>query len=272
MRRSAYAEFDANQAAIVRRRFDFDGWCGRNSLGGQLISYNTNPAVRLPGHEETRVRTSVASTAAPVAAAADGVMRDLAGREVVAAPSPDVPSQRSAQVVWWSESRPSVIVRAELFQHDSQMDAHEFLLRLLGEFQSPFVERKDVVFDDVAFGGRSDGLLLFARTNLVYLVRNVGWQPESVFTVALSLDADAISQPEPEDAAPAWREASAPGLANAQEADQQVEIVVADLADVPPITSIKVFARSGDLHVDAGRIMFRGPDSAARALRVRRSS
>ena len=34
-------------------------------------------------------------------------------------------------------------------------------------------------------------MLLFARANLVYLVRNVGWQPESVFTVALSLDAGA---------------------------------------------------------------------------------
>ena len=70
----------------------------------------------------------------------------------------------------------------------SVAEAHEYLIDALNEFESAaIVRRTDVTFGDVVFG--TDSVVLFARANLVVLVRKASPQTEAVLPIAQTIDA-----------------------------------------------------------------------------------
>jgi hypothetical protein len=71
--------------------------------------------------------------------------------------------------------------------------AHEYLVDALNEFESGGMGRRsDANFGDVVFG--TDSVALFARANLVVLVRKATPQPEPVTPLAQAIDTLILSR------------------------------------------------------------------------------
>jgi hypothetical protein len=88
---------------------------------------------------------------------------------------------------FWRRAETQAVVRIDLFECASVTDAHEYLIDALNEFESAAILRRtDVAIGDVAFG--SDSVVLFARANLVVLVRKATPQTEAVVPAAQAID------------------------------------------------------------------------------------
>jgi hypothetical protein len=89
--------------------------------------------------------------------------------------------------VFWRRVETQAVVRTDLFDCASVQAAHEYLIDALDEFESGAIRRRtDANFGDVAFG--TDSVALFARANLVVLVRKATPQREPVAPVAQAID------------------------------------------------------------------------------------
>jgi hypothetical protein len=89
---------------------------------------------------------------------------------------------------FWRRAGTQAVVRVDLFECASVADAHEYLIDALNEFESAaIVRRTDAAIGDVVFG--TDSVVLFARANLVVLVRKATPQTEAVAPIAQMLDA-----------------------------------------------------------------------------------
>jgi hypothetical protein len=89
---------------------------------------------------------------------------------------------------WRRANTTSAVVRVDVFECATLNAAHEYLIDALNEFESgAFGRRTDVGFGDVAFG--TDSVALFARGNLVVLVRKATPQTEAVTGIAQAIDA-----------------------------------------------------------------------------------
>jgi hypothetical protein len=97
---------------------------------------------------------------------------------------PDAPAIAS---LWSADEKEALLVRVDVTEAPSVPAARAELLRVLGEFQSPKIERIDGP-GDVAFGPAGFRTVVFARANVVVLVRNAGGDVESVEKPARELD------------------------------------------------------------------------------------
>lgn len=113
---------------------------------------------------------------------------ELPGRRAARIESDEAPGWPPAtHSLWVGEEETSPPVRVDVYETRSPEEAREHLLRQLGEFESPALERRDGP-GDVAFGTAGDRALVFARANLVVLVRNAGVEVASVEPVGDALD------------------------------------------------------------------------------------
>jgi hypothetical protein len=97
-------------------------------------------------------------------------------------------SQPPRLTSFWRRGDTQAVVRVDLFECASVTDAHEFLIEALNEFQSAgILRRTDVAIGDVVFG--TDSVSLFARANLVVLVRKATPQAAAVAPIAQAIDA-----------------------------------------------------------------------------------
>ena len=90
----------------------------------------------------------------------------------------------------------------DTYECASRLSAHEFIVRLLAQFQSPFIGRRpEVLAGDVAFGpigervSSADSVLLFARANLVNLLRKGSPAPVTVTDLAGHFDGLLVEKP-----------------------------------------------------------------------------
>ena len=91
----------------------------------------------------------------------------------------------------WRQSKDEgdVLISIDLYECASTSAAREFLLRLLGEVQSPEVERQvPGTVGDVAFVYPGNTMLLFSRRNIVVWLRNAGSPVVSVMPLAQTID------------------------------------------------------------------------------------
>jgi hypothetical protein len=167
---------DAQLTAQAKKRFDFDAWRGVNTLQRNLFIWKVALAgYSLPRWTPVRVR--------PIAV-------------------PGVPPY--VQSVWRrTQGGTETLLRMDLYECASRVAAHEFLVQLVANFESPIVERRTAVrIGDVAFAGPPYPWLAFARANLVALLRNAGPVPVQVESAARDLDDDLTSEPTATPAAP----------------------------------------------------------------------
>jgi hypothetical protein len=96
--------------------------------------------------------------------------------------------------IWQSSTAGTeVLVRVDLYECDSIQAAREFLLRLLGEFQSNQIVRREGMVGDVAFSYPGDTMVLFSRSNIVTWLRNAGPKVVSVTFLAKQFDTHLLS-------------------------------------------------------------------------------
>ena len=168
----------------VKRRLRYDDWCGRNRLGQTLCACNwTVKTGDVQGwticKQRGPSRLDTQDNLGRQMVQARGLKRDATPKT----------SPRMVRTFCTNVSVPNAMVRIDLFECASREEAHESLVRIVSDFESPLIEELKGPIGDVAFAGRGTGLILFARANLVYLVRNVGRRAVSVEPNALALAA-----------------------------------------------------------------------------------
>jgi len=152
-----------SQQDDLKRRFNYEVWqVKRGEDEGRLVSRVSLRGDELPGF------------------AAHRIQRIESGENFPA----------YVRSIWQqSKSEGDVLITMDLYECASTSAAREFLLRLLGEFQSPEVERQTPgTVGDVAFVYPGDTMLLFSRRNVVVWLRNAGPQVVSVMPLAQTID------------------------------------------------------------------------------------
>ena len=150
------------QLEQLKRFHEYERWRGRNRLPENLFVWRLLlEGSELPGWRTRRVQ--------PITA-------------------PRMP--RSTHSIWQRrEGDPDALLRIDVYECDSRDDAHQFLLRLLGEIETPLVQLRDELeVGDVAFADPQDAVILFARANLAVRVANAGRSVIPVRAVAEQLD------------------------------------------------------------------------------------
>ena len=77
--------------------------------------------------------------------------------------------------MWQQVTSAEALLRLDLVEAASATAARELLLELLGQFQSPQIQRlADPPAGELAFSAPGDTVILFSRANVVAMVRNAG--------------------------------------------------------------------------------------------------
>jgi hypothetical protein len=158
-----------------RKRHAYESWRGLNSLSENLFIWN----FFLSGNEFSGWRAHRIQKVAP---------KKLATTEAGGQPL--------TRSIWKQSSQePGKLLSVDTIECASRASAHETLLRMLGDFQGPVIERREQLsFGDVAFSAPGDTLVLFARGNLVILLRNSGSELMSMSPIASQFDSTLISK------------------------------------------------------------------------------
>ena len=124
--------------------------------------------------------------------------QELTGRRALRIDETAVPGWPAAtDSLWVGEEDDAPPVRVDVYETVSRAEAREHLLRQLAEFQSPLLERRPDGPGDVAFGMPGVYSIVFARANMVVVVRSAGDEPEPVEAVARELDRLFATPPDP---------------------------------------------------------------------------
>jgi hypothetical protein len=158
----------------LKKQHGYDSWRGRNSLDENLFVWNFFlSGNELSGWQPHRIQR-------------------IEARE---SDSPFL--LRSIWKQPESSAKEEKLLSIDTLECASRAAAHEALLQMLGEFQGPIVTRSEQSeVGDVAFTAPGGSLILFARANLVIMVRNAGRDLVAVGGVASQLDADLIKKTE----------------------------------------------------------------------------
>lgn len=148
----------ASERDVLKERHRYSEWAGRSTAPSDRSVRNFMfTGDELPGHHLDRVDRREAPQPARVTA-------------------------------FWRRSDTNAVVRIDVFECATLNAAHDYLIDALNEFESAAIGRRtDVSFGDVAFG--TDSVALFARGNLVALVRKATPQTEPVTDIARMIDA-----------------------------------------------------------------------------------
>jgi len=161
---------DREQLEQLKRLHDYQRWRGRNRLPENLFVWRLLlEGGELPGWRIHRAQ--------PIAVAR---------------------MPRSTHSIWQPhDARPELLLRVDVYECDSRDDAHQFLLRMLGEIETPLVQLQDLLeVGDVAFADPRETVILFARANLVVRIANAGRKLVSVRSAAEQLDGYILAKPE----------------------------------------------------------------------------
>jgi hypothetical protein len=102
----------------------------------------------------------------------------------------NVPGARAAHLSMWQQGASAEnLLRLDVTEAPSASAAREVVLELLGQFQSPEIRRlPDPPAGELAFGAPGETVILFARGNVVVMVRNAGRRVVAVTDFAHVVD------------------------------------------------------------------------------------
>jgi hypothetical protein len=171
----------------MKQRFDFDEWYDRNTLDENLFFWNYFLAGHeFPGWQPHSIREIKAPQVPPLNRSVWKLKSAAGSDRMKASLAESVPLKERAEP----------LLSVDSFECRSRADAHEFIIKILGEFQLPVVAQPGEV-GDISFVVPNNSLILFARANLVHLIRNAGGNMVGVSDIASRLDSNLISKPEP---------------------------------------------------------------------------
>lgn len=108
----------------------------------------------------------------------------------------------SIKSIWQSDrDKNERLLRVDVFECISRDAAHNFLLSLLGEFQSPLIlTAGELGIGDISFTVQNGTSILAARANIVFRFASVGPQRETVGNIARKFDVNLLSKDKKESA------------------------------------------------------------------------
>lgn len=234
-------------AAVIARlkeRHGFDGWRGRNRLDQHLFIWQMPPTVI-----------------------------ELTGWHCRRCERLDDPRGRRLLHTMWAGPGARRALAVEVHECDSRLAAHEWLIRILGEFESPLITRDESVpVGDVLFAAPEQAVLVFARANLVCAIRNAGRDVAPVTEIAREIDGDLVAEPEvvPDgDARPEIRRlegAPAPGAARRPRLDIPLAVEARDPEGRPLM--YKFFSRGGEVLIEDDHLRYRPEAAGPQDIRV----
>jgi hypothetical protein len=213
----------------LKRVHEFDDWRGQNGLAENLTIWRFLPEFAIDEPWRTE-RTS--QFAMP-----DG--------------------RRAMQSLWHrGDDAPRVVVRISMVECETRVAAHEALIGLLGEVESPLISRsRDTDIGDVMFAGPEDTVVAFARANLVALIQSADRQIAPLGDLARLLDRELSARPEPSDSVRAVASVRAPVRRVANRATVPLEVDIR--ADLGERVYYKFLAASGEVVLEEGRPVYR---------------
>jgi hypothetical protein len=197
--------------------------------------------------------------------------RELSGYRLVRAATPPVGPAAGARAVlsvWQAagaegpDRGADAIVLADVIEGDSPEAAAAALVELLGQFETPELDRRDGT-GDVAFA-YGEGSVSFVRGNLAVRVMVGGPGVESVAAAARELDAGLLARPDLDRTrlAPEFAEPPASRLAGkGRDRRAILDVAARDPQDRPLM--LKVFTSTGSIERVDGQLTFR-PDETGR--------
>jgi hypothetical protein len=148
-----------------RRRHGFEDWRGSRATEEELFAWGFFfGGQELPGRRALRIDTVEAPGWPPAVQSLWGVAKGE------------------------SALRDEALVRIDVYECTSRAEAHELVVRLLAQFQSPLIERRRNGLGDVAFAMPGDRSVLLARANVAVVVLNAGSEIQAVEPVAREID------------------------------------------------------------------------------------
>jgi hypothetical protein len=226
----------------LSQRYGYEQWSGINTLGENLFIWKFSlSGNEFPGWEVYRIR--------PV--------------EEVSWP-PTILSlwQRPTGVT-------EELLRVDVFECASRIAAHDFVVQLLGEFQTTLVARQEqIAVGDVAFVVPEDKDILFARGNLVLLVRNADRALVPVTDSARQFDTDLISKPETVGVkvVPEIQRFYSPATEFRVGVNVPLEVEASDPLERP--LWYKFFSSSGEVLLEEGRLIYRPASAGPQVVTV----
>jgi hypothetical protein len=170
----------------------------------------------------------------------------------------------------WKEDDANRVVQLEVVEYPSRGDAHRALVHALWEFQSPLIRRQpEQPVGDVTFTFPGDTATVFARANLVIVLRSVSVRPEPITPLAHRVDRFLVSRPRPttteEVLAPAAVRAADQTAADIEQ-EVPLEIDLPENRERP--AGLKIFAPSGEIASREGRLVYRARQPGPHRLTV----
>ena len=160
--------------------------------------------------------------------------------------------------IWAPEPAAAGLLAVDVYEASTASNARTQLLKLLGEFQGPLLER-DATVGEVGFRAAS-GALLFVRGNYAVQVRSVEREPVAPGGIAQRLDRHLAMAPdaEPAGAGPLRRASTVKGpVAPGQRVPLDLEF---DPATGPAVW-VRFFTPAGRILVEGGRAWYvAGPE------------
>jgi hypothetical protein len=166
---------------------------------------------------------------------------------------------QSIQSIWQrAEEGIGAPLRIDVFECILRNDARESLVRVLGKFESPEMARQEqTTIGDEGFAAPEDTAILFARGNIMLLMRNAGRDLVPISKIARWFNRDLVSRPETEGVkvVPEIRRfhTTAPELQVGASAPLEVE--AADPQHRP--LWYKFFSRHGEVLLEEGSLVYR---------------
>jgi hypothetical protein len=164
---------------------------------------------------------------------------------------------RLVQSLWAPEAGSAeALLRLDVYECDSRPAAHELLIRLVGQFQTSVVTRRDEVgVGDVNFTPLGEGGVIFSRGNLVLVLSRAGTASLPILDIARQVDERLTERPgggspRARRAAPA----AAIRLARGESTGPR-EVELEAEGEAQPMYQ-KFFSSSGDLRVEGDRLIY----------------
>jgi hypothetical protein len=158
-----------------------------------------------------------------------------------------------ANISVWRPAReqPAPLLAIDVYEAQSRAAAREHLLRLLGEFQGPLLQRRDAP-GEVAFAA-GEAAVLFARANVVAFVRSVERELAPVAAVAAQLDRYIAARPVTVERGAPEISVLSPAKPGPAAPGRPVALTLEVREPDRQRAWFKLFSRSGDFRMEQGR-------------------
>jgi hypothetical protein len=231
---------DDHHLDYLRKRHSYEMWRGRSTLEENLFIWRFFlSGNEFPGWRAQRIQTVESSGWPPY-----------------------------IKSIWQNPGgKPEELLSVDIYECESRIAAHEFLLQLLGQFMSPLMQRQEAAkVGDVAFAGPEDTQILFARADLVVSIANAGSDLVQVSEIARQLDNQLVGRPE----LTGLRVISAilPPDFVVQQDGVAASLAVESLSPPESRRWHKFFSKTGEIYREKGRLTYRSTSTGPHEVTV----